>query len=551
MNPQLKESIEFLIMMLAGLGAFLYGVKELSDNMEKLANRRLKSLFQKTSKNPLVGVGIGAISTAIVQSSGLTTVMIVGFVNAGMMTLYQATAFIMGANIGTTITAQIAALNSLNVTYYAIALALLGMLINMFTKRPKLKSLGLAVAGLGMIFLGLELMSSSMGHIRSINEDAVTKIFSSVSNPFLLLLIGIVFTAIMQSSSAVTTIIIIMAAEKIVIGGGGNAVLYLILGSNIGSCVTSLLSSLGAGTDAKRASVIHLLFNLIGSAIFFILLICWPNFMKVTFEKWFSDPGRQIAMFHTFFNLFCTIIFLPCIKVFVFLATKLVPNTKAKKEQSFIDKRFLSAPTVAIEQANKETLRIADMAMSALNDGFNSFITKNTDLHEQINLKCNEVNDLSKAVTNYLVEISAHDLTLNDEKRISILHSNTSDIVRLAEIADNFIKYTNRAIKDDINLSPGVPEELSEMFATLRKLYDLTVTARTQKELSVLPSVDEEEEKLDAYRKRLIAEHIERLNRGECSPASSSVYINLVSNLERAGDHLGFIAHTIEEVAKP
>jgi len=546
-----EKTIMNIIMMLAGLGVFLYGVKELSDNMEKLANRKLKALFQKTSKNPLVGVGLGAVATAIVQSSGLTTVMVVGFVNAGMMTLYQATAFIMGANIGTTITAQIAALNSFDVTYYAIALAFVGMMITLFVKKPKIKTIGYIVAGLGMIFIGLELMSSSMGQVKNENEEFVLKMFGSISNPFLLLIIGIVFTALMQSSSAVTTIIIIMASEGLAIGGGGNAVLYLILGSNIGSCVTSLLSSLGASTDAKRASIIHLLFNVFGSLLFFILLICWKDFMSTTFESWFSEPGTQIAMFHTFFNTICTVIFLPIINVFVTIASKLVKDTGKKTETSFIDKRFLHAPTIAIEQTNKETLRVAELAMSALKDGFDSFITQNTEKFDSISEKCNSVNDLAKAVTDYLVEVSSYDLTLNDEKRITILHNNTSDIVRISEIADNFVKYTNRAINENIKLSKGVPEALSEMFATLTKLYDLTVKARTEKDLSVLPLVDEEEEKLDHFRKRLISEHIDRLNRGECAAASSSIYINLVSNLERAGDHLFFIAHTIEEVEKP
>lgn len=540
--------IEHIVLMLAGLGVFLYGVKELSDNMEKLANRRLKSLFQKTSKNPLVGVGIGAISTAIVQSSGLTTVMIVGFVNAGLMTLYQATAFIMGANIGTTITAQIAALNSFDVTYYAIVLALVGMIISMVAKKQKVKSIGFAVAGLGLIFIGLELMSSSMGAVRTENEELVKNIFGAVTNPFLLLIIGIVFTALMQSSSAVTTIIIIMVSEGLEIGGGGNAVLYLILGSNIGSCVTSLLSSIGAGSEARRTSLIHLLFNVFGSTIFFIMLIIWKDFMDVTFARWFDMPGTQIAMFHTFFNCLCTLLFLPFINVFTFFATKLIKDDRKKGEPSFIDKRFLSAPTVAIEQANKENLRIADMAISALSEGLEGLLSKKLDNEEEVHSKIAEVNELSKAVTDFLIQISSYDLTVNDEKRVSILHNNTSDIVRVAEIADNMLKYTRRSIMEDLVFSDGVKEQLGDMFKVLVQLFEETKKARLDKDFDALPKVDELEDKLDGYRKRLIAEHIDRLNKGACSPANSSVYINLVSNLERAGDHLSFIAHTIEEV---
>lgn len=534
--------------LLAGLGVFLFGVKELSDNMEKLANRRLKTLFRKSSKNPLVGVGIGALTTAIVQSSGLTTVMVIGFVNAGLMTLYQATAFIMGANIGTTITAQIAALDSFSITDYAIALVLFGMIISMAARKEKIKSLGYAVAGLGMIFVGLSLMTGSMESLKNDYEPTVNRLFSSVSNPFLLLLLGAAATALMQSSAAVTSILIAIAGSGVIIGNGGNSVLFIVLGSNIGSCVTSIISSFGANTEAKRAGLIHLMFNVFGCVIFFVLLVCWKDFMAVTFERWFASPEQQIAMFHTFFNIVCTALFLPLTKVFVALAGALVRDGK-KSDGSFIDDRFLSAPTVAIDQANKETVRIADIAYNAMKEGFEGFVSKRTDDFEEITKKCSEVNELSKSLTEYLIRVSSHDLTVNDQKRISILHSNNSDVVRLAEIADNFIKYTARAVREELSFSPGVLESLQEMFASFSRLYELTRRARTEKDMKILPEVDAEEDRLDEYRRILVAGHIDRLNRGECTAASSGVFINLVSNIERAGDHLSFIAHTIEEVA--
>ncbi|MBQ2712300.1 MAG: Na/Pi cotransporter family protein [Clostridia bacterium] len=540
-------SITNFFLFLGGLGAFLFGVKVLSDNMEKLANRRLKSLFQKTSKNPLVGIGVGAVTTAIVQSSGLTTVMVIGFVNAGLMSLYQATAFIMGANIGTTITAQIAALQSFDFATFAIALTFVGIVITMVTKKPKINSIGLAIAGLGLVFMGLELMNSSMSALKE--EPVVTQILNTVTNPFLLLVIGVVATTIMQSSSAITTIIISVVNAGLVIGGGGNAVLFLVLGSNIGSCTTSMISAIGTNRGAKRASLIHLLFNVFGSALFFVLLVLWPDFMAVTFEKWFPNlPGTQIAMFHTFFNVICTVVFVPFISLFVKIAELLIKDTKKKEEQSFIDERFLSAPTVAIEQSNKEAIRMADKAMGALKNGFTCFIKKDADHLETVRTLDAEVNEMSKRLTDYLIDISSFDLTVNDEKRISILHNNILDIVRIAEIADNFIKYTLREVQDELVFSPGVNEKLTEMFAKLEELYELTKQARLTKDRSILPMVDAAEEQLDAMRKTLIGDHIERLNHGECSPANSSVYINLVSNLERAGDHLSFMAHTIEEV---
>ena len=542
----LVEYLECFFMLFGGLGAFLFGVKELSDNMEKLTNRRLKALFQKTSKNPVVGIGIGAAATAIVQSSGLTTVMVVGFVNAGMMTLYQATAFIMGSKIGTTITAQIAALQSFSFSVYAVGLTFIGMMIYMFAKKKKVKSAGLALGGLGLIFVGLSVMSDAMSFVKESEE--VMYVLSQINNPFLLLLIGIVFTALVQSSSVVTTIVISMAANGLTIGNGGNAALFIVLGSNIGSCATAFLSSLDAGTDAKRASLINIMFNVFGAVIFTTLLLLWPTFMEDTFARWFENPATQIAMFHTATNVINTAIFLPFINGLVWLSKVIIKDGKSPADESFIDPRFLSAPTVAIEQGNKEAMRIADIAMDALNVGFTGFVTRNSDLNDDVITKNSHVNDLSKTLTDYLVLISSSDLTVNDEKRVSILHSNISDIIRLSEIADNFTKYTNRELREDIVFSEGVVESLQEMFARLTELFDLAKQARLTKDRTLIPLVDEKEESLDNMRRKLISDHIDRLNRGECKAASSSVYINLVSNLERAGDHMSFIAHTIEEV---
>ncbi|MBP5193407.1 MAG: Na/Pi cotransporter family protein [Clostridia bacterium] len=544
-----RDYIEALFFLLGGLGAFLYGVKELSDNMEKLTNRRLKALFQKTSKNPLVGIGIGAAATAIVQSSGLTTVMVVGFVNAGMMSLYQATAFIMGSKIGTTITAQIAALQSFDVALYALGLAFIGMVVNMVAKKQKIKSAGLAVAALGLIFVGLSLMSQSMHGLK--DKDNVVKDFlDTINNPLALLAIGIIFTAIVQSSSVVTTIVISMAAAGLSIGNGGNAPLYIVLGSNIGSCVTAFISSIGASTDAKRASLINILFNVFGAIIFTVMLLLWSGFMDNTFAVWFAEPATQIAMFHTAVNVINTLIFLPFINGLVFISKAIIKDkTEKADKKSLIDIRFLSAPTVAIEQSNKETMRIADLAMDSLKESFEAFVERNPENFDDIYAKNAQVNDLSKALTDYLIQISAFDLTINDEKRITILHNNNSDIVRLAEIADNFIKYTSRALREDITFSAGVNDALKEMFSSLADLFELMKRARLTKDKSILPFVDEKEEVLDNFRRKLISDHIERLNRGECKATSSSIFINLVSNMERAGDHMFFIAHTIEEVA--
>lgn len=376
----------------------------------------------------------------------------------------------------------------------------------------------------------------------------VKDILSSVNNPFLLLFVGIVLTAIVQSSTAINTIIVSMVAAGLTIGSGGNSVLYLIMGSNIGTCVTSLLSSVGASKDAKCASLIHLLFNVFGTVIFFVMLVCWPTFMSDTLEVWFKSPTTQIAMFHTIFNTVSTIIFLPFTKYLVKLAEFLIGKGKNEGEQSYIDKRFLNAPTIAIEQSAKECMRIGDLAMASLKEGLDTFLEKNPEKIEKISEKSAEVYDLSKKLTDYLITISSSDLTLNDEKRVAIIHNNNSDIARVAEIADNFIKYTNRVVNDEITFSPGVEDSLKEMFGVLEELYEVAKQARLTKDRSLLPAVDAKEEQLDNLRRALVAAHIKRLGKGECRADSSGVYIDLVSNLERAGDHLSFIAHSIEEV---
>lgn len=542
------EVFENIVRILAGCGAFLLGFKLLSDNMEKLAGNSLKVLFNKTSDKKWVGVGMGAISTAVVQSSGITTIMVVGFVNAGIMSLQQAATVIMGANIGTTITAQLAALQALPVDTVFISLLFIGVMLEMFSKRDKIKSIGLALAGLGMVFFGLDVMSGTMKAYA--DNPAVTDLLASLNNPFLLLFFGIAFTALVQSSSAVTTVVIGMASAGLLIGGGGNAVLYLILGSNIGSCVTALVSSIGTSVNARRASVVHLLFNLTGAFLFMILLLSWRNFYQVTFASWFKEPSTQIAMFHTFFNVICTLLFLPFTKLLVKAATKIVPEKrrteKAPSELVFMDKRFLTTPTVALGQLKKETFRMADMAMESLRIAFGGFIDRDIEIIEKVNAENEHISKLAEKISNYLVQVSASGLSLSDEKEVSELHNDIGDIVRIAELADNLTKYTRREVRDNLVFSEGINSKLEIMHGMLHEQYDIVKKTVLENQGQLLKVSDELEERIDNMRRELVAEHIARLGQGKCRPENNTVFINLVSNLERVGDHLNYIAHNAE-----
>ncbi|MCI9556174.1 Na/Pi cotransporter family protein [Oscillospiraceae bacterium 50-16] len=532
----------FVVRLLAGTGVFLVGVHLLTANIEQLATGKIKELFGRTADKRLVNVGIGAAATALIQSSGVTTVLIVGFVNVGVMNLYQAAAMIMGANIGTTITAQIAALSAFPVTTYIQVLVFLGIMMSSVCKRDSTKRTGMILAGLGLIFIGLALMSDAM----KANRDQIQYLFETVTNPFLLFLLGILLTALVQSSSATTSVIIAMSVAGLTIGSGGNEVLYIILGTNIGSCVTALMSSFTAGTNARRAGLIHLMFNCLGSVLFFVLLACWPSFMADTFQSWFHSAATQIAMFHTFFNLTCTILFLPLCGGFVRASELLVRERQDKTVQTFLDERMLASPSLAVSQLEKELVRLSDTAMEAFRTGFRSFQQKDRGLISPTHELIDRAGDISQSMVDYLIRLAAKS-KLSEDRSISDLHSSVGDVMRIAEIADNLTKYTQRAADRGLDFSENVKGELDRMAGRVEELYALTRRVVLERDPGLLPEVDRVEEEIDGMRKQLINRHIERLNLGECRPESSGIFINLVSNLERLGDHLTYIAYTLQD----
>ena len=535
--------------LLAGLGAFLLGFNLLSGSMTKLAGGGLKNMLGKTVHSPLKGVGIGALSTAVMQSSSITTVMFVGFVNAGIMTLPQATALIMGSNIGSTITAQIAALQSIDIMSYLMLLACVGAFMNLFAKREKFKTLGLALGGLGLIFVGMWMMEGSMEIFK--DDPFFQTAITSVTNPVLLLLIGAAVTALFQSSGAVTSIVISIAAAGITIGNGGNSVLFVIMGSNIGTCVTALLSAIGATANGKRASIIHLMFNTFGAVLFTVVLLIWKNFFEVTFQRWFTLPATQIAMFHTFFNVTCTALFLPFINVFVKISELVIKDKKhapSVTESDFMDERLLNTPTVALAQLSNEAVIVARKAFENLSTAFEKFLELDDSTANAIGDQTIEVEQTIGAMVNYLVKISSRNIGQHEEELINIMHHNLNDILRVNAFADNFVKYTAKSIKEDLTYSDNVKAQLRDMFDNITKLFELSVTVLNDSEHVRMDKVDEYEDKIDRNKNQLIDGHIERLNQGICQPACSGIFINLVSNLERAGDHLTYIAHSFDEL---
>ncbi len=546
------DTASSVILLLVGLGVFLLGFKFLGDSIEKLSASKLRALFNRAAGNRFAGVGVGALATAIVQSSSVTTVMVVGFVNAGVMTLTQAAAVIMGANIGTTITGWLVWLNQFNVMMYAMLLTLIGLILTMVTKNNKVNTAGSLVASLGLVFVGLEIMSGSMSGFT--DNQFVIDALSSVTNPLLLLLIGAGITAIVQSSSAVTSVLVVMASTTppLLVGGGGNGILFVILGTNIGTCITAVLSSIGANTNAKRACLYHLLFNVIGSIIFLVVFWIWDGFYDDVLMQWFHNHTTCITFFHTMFNVICTCLYLPFIKYLVKLTEIIIPdrkkNRKNKAGEGFMDKRLLVTPSLALGQLLKQTTYTAGIAVKCLNNAVAGFIAKDDSKLDDMLKDVQKVNDLSQEITGYLLEISAKDISLSDEKLVNVLHRDNSDIVRIADIAENIVGYTHKAIDETLVFSDVVKRDLNKLMKLLNEQYELVVDIVENNNIVKIKQSDELEQEIDASKKRLLDEHIERMARGECNAENNSLFVSLISNLERVGDHLSMMAHSVEEV---
>lgn len=554
------EYVYIILKILGGMGALLIGMRMLSENLTRLAHKKLQAMLNKTAKNRFACVGIGAAVTVLGQSSAFTTVMVVGLVNAGIMTLFQATAMIMGANVGTTLVTWIVSLSGLSgadidITMFFLAFAAAGALMLMISKKEKIKSIGSALAGFGIIFVGLMVMKGAFP-VEGAEADVIKRIFGAEIHPILLLLIGIALTALLQSSTAVNAIIISMVTQGIMIGGvgGGNALYFIIIGSNIGTCVTALISSIGATPNAKRAALIHFLFNFFGAIIFAVILLAWKGFADTLLNSAFSADfaGLRIALFHTIFNVIGTLIFLPFINLFVKLANLIVRDKKTKEEDlplAELDERLLNSPSVALNYLYQETGKIFTYAMNTLNLSFGAFLKKDTGAKEKVTEQNAKLFAANKKVVSYLIKLSAAHLSMGEEKTVSSLHYVLNDIMRIGELADNVTKYTGHYVNDNLVFSQEFLSGLEGMYEKIKNLYVLSLATYLFKDYTKLKEVDAQEDEIDKDRRTLVATHIERLNEGKCQPQNSSVFINLVGNLERAADHINYIAHSIEQSA--
>lgn len=544
------DLVSNIVFLFAGVGIFMLAIHMTSESMEKIASDKLRKLLDKLSGNKLSGVGIGAGVTAIIQSSSATTVMVVGMVNAGIMTLTQATNIIMGANIGTTVTGLIAALPTLSAgsdfpspTDLLMLLSFIGVIMNMVGRNDRIKTWGNFLAGFGAVFVGLKCMSMSMEFMAELPEFKNALI--AVTNPFLLLMIGAVFTGIIQSSAAVTGILITMASNGLIIGGGGNAMLYVVLGTNIGTCVTAVIASIGGATNGKRASLIHLMFNILGSVFFFIVMVLWTDFYDGFLCRILDgNHGLAIAVFHVVFNLISTLILLPFSKVLVKIAEKLVRSRpeKAKYKLAFIEDRILKTPSIAIDQLLKETKRLAELSRRILRTSVEAFLDADASKDGSVREAMEEISFIVGEINKFLVKVNAVDLSARDKLAASNLHHVISDFERIADLATNIMRYTVNARDRNLCFSEAIQSEVRGMYQDIDDMFELVIGDIARRSSENRASIYEIEDEVDSYRTNNLENHIERMNRGECNPDSGGIYMNTINNLERAADHLVFIA---------
>ena len=549
-----------VLSLVAGIGIFLIACNMMSHNLESVSSKRLRALFAKTSNSKIVGVGIGTVATAAIQSSGATSVMVIGFVNAGIMSLTQAACVIFGANIGTTITGQITALgmfeSAVSTGTIFATFAGIGAFINAFAKKDTVKKVGGILAGFGMLFVGLSMMSGSMEAFAEL--DAVKNFLAVITNPILLVLIGAVMTAIIQSSSVMTSVAITMVFTGLISLDQG---IYLTMGSNIGSCVVAIIAGITSGTNAKRTALIHLTFNVFGVVVFMLIGMIMREASKgaITFgslfEKMFPGvPQTQLAMFHTIFNVATVCIVLPMTKLFVKFVTKVIPDKKTEEAPThqfkYLDEHFLTTPPIAVANVKNEVLYMAEKSMANLNLALDTICNLNLDKADEFKDNEEHINFLNKGITKFVVKLSKTDLSDEDRRYISTVFKAVSDFERVGDYAENIMEYAEKLVASESSFSEDAQGEVATLKAVANELY--------QKVMKIYANFDTEsfrdayalEETIDRVTETMSNMHVARLAEGTCSADVGALYLALASNVERIADHFINVADGLLPLVK-
>ncbi|MBE6534520.1 MAG: Na/Pi cotransporter family protein [Ruminococcaceae bacterium] len=548
-SAEVSELLQSLVWMFAGISVFIVGMNFLSGALERCAGSGMKKLLEKISNNRFSGVGIGAGVTAIIQSSAATTIMAIGLVNAGVMTLMQATPIIMGANIGTTVTGLLVALKNdfFNMAMYFVAF--IGVMMG-FAKKEKLKLIGSLFCGLGLIFVGLNIMSSEDAFGSDLIERVFTEIFSKINFPLLLILIGIILTALIQSSSASTGIVITMVGTGLL---SLDLALFIILGANIGTCVTAFLASFGANSNSKRVAMIHLLFNVIGTVVFTAIIWIFKeptvNFLISIFPN--NDPmslQMRVSVFHVIFNVSTTLLLLPFTKHLVKLSTLIIKDKKEEETHlslKFVDDRLISTPPVALMQVKKEmdymlslveaNIQKSFVSMDACTDEDGEFIRKNEEIIDFTN----------SALTKFLIKLSSAVEQQSDERVIGSYFHVLNDLERIGDHAENFYEIGYAMTGKEISFSEHARGEIRKMREKILKMFEISKDAFENLNKDNLPELTNLENSVDDMKKALIASHFARLAEGNCNMDVSPYYSSVVAGLERVADHLVNVGYSI------
>ena len=546
-----------ILTLIAGIGIFLIACQLMSSNLETASSNKLKQLFSKASKNKWIGVGIGTVGTAAIQSSGATTVMTIGFVNAGIISLTQAATIIYGANIGTTVTAQIVALgmsgaNSLSTSVIFSAFAGLGAFISLFSKRSNLKTWGGILTGFGMLFVGLELMSDSMKEFAAL--EGVKLFLANIGNPLLLVLIGAVFTAIIQSSSVMTSIALAMLVSGLIDLSQG---IYITMGSNIGSCIVAIIAGLTSGINAKRTALMHMLFNTAGVIIFLLiaLVLSIASGGDLSFGVLFESltpgaPQVQLAMFHTFFNVTTVLVMMPLTEALVNLVVKMIPNSSVEEKEvnklNFIDNNMLRTPPLAVVQTKREIIEMSKIAMENYDRAMHAITTLDLSEREVFDKTESRLNFINKELVNFVVKLTGERaLSEKDHIYLTTTFRSVRDVERIGDYAVNIMEYADNLIKLRQSFSENARSEITQLNKMVHQLYDKVVKAYSDEDLVALDEANVIEEQIDEYTKMMEDNHIKRMGEGLCNASVGAQYLEMSSNAERIADHLINVAKVI------
>lgn len=539
-------SVANILSMAGGLGLFLFGIRTMGDGLENAAGAKLKRMLEVLTGNRFLAVLVGFVVTAIIQSSTATTVMVVGFVNAGMMSLAQAVGVIMGANIGTTVTSLLIALNFSSV---AAAAVLVGVILMLASKKTVVKNLGAIFTGFGLLFLGIDVMSDSMAPLR---ESAgfmnfIVTVSESPLRPLFGIILGIVMTAVLQSSSASVGVLQTLAMQGLV---PLKFSVFVLFGQNIGTCLTALFSTVGAKKNSKRAAVIHLLFNLIGTGIFILIALLAPYVEWI--EKLSPDPMAQIAISHIVFNIVSTVIMFPFANVLVKLSCLLVPgkdDSESEMHCKFIDDRLLNTPPFAVMQVSKEVARMAKLARDNFETSAHALINCSDKDLDKVMENEEVINYLNHHITSYLVKLNALDITDSDSDYIARVFHAINDIERVGDHAINLAEAAQHNIGEGLKFSDPAREELNQLCGSVVTLLERSMAAFDNQSLSdnEAKELSDLEEHIDDLTLECQDSHIFRLNRKECNTEAGMLYLNTITDFERVGDHainIAFLARS-------